>query len=167
VHTLTARAPSGPIRRRPVVLERGKTVKVDLASEPPPLSPEDPKKEALPATPPPSATLPPGHADWRHTAGFVALGVGGALLLSGAVLGSEAIGARDAYRGAPTQDGFDHASELQMWTNVAFIAGGVVAASGIALVLWPSPRAPGEPPAKAEALRVAPAPGGVLLEGSF
>lgn len=167
VHTLSARAPSRPIQRRPVLLERGKTGKVDLATEPPPPSPEEAKKEPAPPPPPPPPPPAPAGADWKRPVGFVALGVGGALLLSGVVLGSEAIGARDAYRGSPTQDGFDHASELQMWTNVAFIAGGVFAAGGIALVLWPSSHAPAEAPPKTEGLRLIPGPGGVLLRGAF
>jgi hypothetical protein len=181
VHTLSARAPSRPIQRRPVVLERGKTSKLDLATEPPPPSPEEAKKETPPPPPPPPPAPPPAGPDWKRPAGFVALGVGGALLLSGVVLGSEAIGARDVYRGAPTQDGLDHASELQTWTNVAFIAGGVVAAGGVALVLWPSAHAGGAPTAKTDgfassqesgpehrgALSVVPTPGGMLLRGAF
>jgi hypothetical protein len=98
--------------------------------------------------------------------GFTAIGVGGAMLLSGIVLGSEAIGARDTYRGAPTQFAYDHASELQMWTDVAFIAGSVVAAGGIALILWPSPKGSAEP-AKAEGISLVPLPGGLLLKGGF
>ena len=89
------------------------------------------------------------------------------MLLSGVVLGSEAIGARDTYRGAPTQFAYDHASELQMWTDVAFIAGAVVAAGGIALVVWPSSKAAAEPPAKTEGVSLVPLPGGLLLKGRF
>ncbi len=92
------------------------------------------------------------------------------------MLGSEAIGARDAYRGSPTQSTLDHATELQTWTNVAFVAGGVFAAAGIALVVWPSPKpaAPEQaalgPPAGRSAgsiVEVVPAPDGVLLRGAF
>ena len=89
------------------------------------------------------------------------------MLLSGIVLGSEAIGARDTYRGAPTQFAYDHASELQMWTDVAFIAGAVIAAGGVALVIWPSSKPSVEPAAKTENLSLVPLPGGLLLKGAF
>ena len=89
------------------------------------------------------------------------------MLLSGIVLGSEAIGARDAYRGAPTPFGYDHASELQTWTNVAFVAGGIMAAGGIALVVWPSPKGAGGPGTRSEVLSLIPAPGALLLRGRF
>jgi hypothetical protein len=168
VHTLSTRAPGKPIERRPVVLERGKTLDLDLATAPPALPSEPPKKEDVPA--PPSAPPPPPPAPsvgWRKPVGFTAAGVGGAFLLSGVVLGCEAIGARDVYRGNPTQGSYDHASELQTWTNVAFIAGAVLAAGGIALVVWPSPRPPPERPAAPEAIRVTPGPGGLLVQGAF
>jgi hypothetical protein len=165
VHTLSARAPGRPVQRRSVVLERGKTTKVDLVAEPAPPGPEDARKEPAPPAPPVLAAPPPRATDWKRPVGLVALGAGATLLLSGVVLGSEAIGARDAYRGAPSQGGFDHASELQMWTNVAFVAGGVLAAGGVALVVWPSPKA--GPDAAPQAVRLAPAPGGLVLGGAF
>jgi hypothetical protein len=168
VHSLSARAAGRPIERRPVVLERGKTTKLDLATEPAPPQAGDVKKE--PPPPPPPLPPPPPPADsggWRRAVGFTSIGVGGAMLLSGIVLGSEAIGARDTYRGAPTQFAYDHASELQMWTDVAFIAGAVVAAGGIALVVWPSSKAAAEPTAKTEGVSLVPLPGGLLLRGRF
>jgi hypothetical protein len=168
VHSLSARAAGRPIERRPVVLERGKTTKLDLATEPAPPQTGDVKKE--PPPPPPPLPPPPPPADsggWRRAVGFTSIGVGGAMLLSGIVLGSEAIGARDTYRGAPTQFAYDHASELQMWTDVAFIAGAVVAAGGIALVVWPSSKAAAEPTAKTEGVSLVPLPGGLLLKGRF
>jgi hypothetical protein len=169
VHSLSVRAPSRPIQRRPVVLERGKTIKLDLVTEPAPPQGEEPVRAQHPPPPPhPSPPAPPA-PEWKRPAGFIAIGVGGALVLSGIVLGSEAIGARDVYRGAPTQSTLDHASELQTWTNVAFVAGGVIAAGGVALVLWPAPKAPAGAPAEKHeaAVTLAPAPGGMLLQGAF
>jgi len=168
VHSLSARAAGRPIERRPVVLERGKTTKLDLVAEPAPPSTGDAKKE--PPPPPPPLPPPPPPADsggFRRAVGFTAIGVGGAMLLSGVVLGSEAIGARDTYRGAPTQFAYDHASELQMWTDVAFIAGAVVAAGGVVLVVWPSSKANVEPAARTEGVSLVPLPGGLLLKGAF
>jgi len=54
-----------------------------------------------------------------------------------------------------------------MWTDVAFIAGAVVAAAGVALVIWPSSKASIEAPAKTEGVSLVPLPGGLLLKGAF
>ena len=168
VHTLSTRNAGQSIERRPVVLERGKAAKLDLATEPPPPPSTAVAKNTAPSPAPPPPPPPPVETGtWRHPAGFTAIGVGAALLLSGIVLGSETVGARDAYRGAPTQATYDHASELEMWTNVAFIAGGVMAAGGIALVLWPTSHASADPAAKPEGIRLSLAPGGFLMRGAF
>jgi hypothetical protein len=170
VHTLSARVAGKPIGRRSVVLERGKVAKVDLSAEPMAAPPTEAAKEPPPPPPPPPPAPPPpaeGAVSLRKAAGFTTVGVGGALLLSGVVLAAETLGARDAYRGAPTPDTYGHASELEMWTNVAFIAGGVLAAGGLALVLWPSSHASAAPSAPVEGLRLTPGPGGVLLRGAF
>ncbi len=168
VHTLSTRSPGKPIERRPVVLERGKTLDLDLSTAPPPPSSEPPRKEETPPPPPPPPpAVPPPSGGWRQPVGFATVGVCGALLLSGVVLGCEAIGPLDVYRGNPTQGSYDHASELQAWTNVAFIAGGVLAAGGIALVVWPSPKPAPEKAPPPEAVRITPGPGGVLVQGAF
>jgi hypothetical protein len=165
VHTLSARMGGDPVARRPVVLERGKTAKLDL-SFPPPSMPAREAQAALRAPAPARVALPASDAiGWRPAAGFTAVGVGGAMLLAGLVLGSEAVGARDAYRGAPTQATYDHATELQMWTNVAFVGGSVLAAGGIALLVWPSPsRDRGTQAAK---VSLVPGPGRLLVTGAF
>lgn len=167
VHTLSARIPGRPIVRRPVVFERGKATKVDLANEPaPPPAPDAKKEEAPPPPPPPPPPAPAEGGSLRRTLGFTAVGMGGAFLLSGVVLGSEAVGAVHAYRQSPSLFGADHASELETWTDVAFVAGGVFAAAGIALVVWPSSHATASA-APAEGVSLAPAPGGFLLRGAF
>jgi hypothetical protein len=166
VHTLSTRAPGQPIERRAVVLERGKVLDLDLATTPAAPNAPPPKKEEPPPPPPPPPPPAPS-AGWRQPVGFTAIGVGAAFLLSGTVFGAESIGARDVYRGAPTQATYDHASELQMWTNVSFVVGGVLAAGGIALVVWPKPKPGGEPAPRPDALRLTPAPGGLLLQGAF
>ncbi|HEY1691161.1 MAG TPA: hypothetical protein VGG39_03315 [Polyangiaceae bacterium] len=167
VHTLSARAPGKPIERRPVVLERGKATKVDLAAEPPPPpTPDAKKEEPPPPPPPPPPPAPPEGGSLRRALGFTSIGVGGAFLLSGIVLGSEAVGAVHAYRQSPSLFGADHAAELETWTDVAFVAGAILAAGGVALVVWPSPHAAASA-APAEGVSLAPAPGGFLLRGAF
>jgi hypothetical protein len=41
------------------------------------------------------------------------------------VLGLEAADAKNAYDAAPVQATYDHASSMQTWTTVVFVAGGV------------------------------------------
>ena len=94
--------------------------------------------------------------------GIAATGVGGATLLAGVLLGFEANDANNAYVAPPAHATYDHASALQAWTNVAFIAGGVITAGGLALIFWPSHSA--TEPAKAE---VSLLPGGLLVKGAF
>jgi hypothetical protein len=130
VHTLTVRPVGGPIEQISLVLRSGTTTPVALpASEPAALSAG---RESSPA---------PSGVDLRTSSGLVALGAAGIALLGGALLGSEALGARDAYAAAPTAASFDHANELARWTNVAWVTGGVLAAGGLVLVLWPASHA--------------------------
>jgi hypothetical protein len=178
VHTLSVRVPNRPIERRPLVLERGQTSKMDVTAAMPtaaggagPAS----KDTGGPSTPPQQspASEPPASRPLR-TIGFVALGVGGAMLLGGVVLGVEALDARNAYNAAPTGPAFDHANGLATWTTVAFVAGGVVAAGGLVLVLLPASRAEGSSSPvgpregqKGEVLMIAPTLGGLVLKGVF
>lgn len=160
VHTLTVRTPGGAIERRSVVLERGKTATLDLATAPP--SPA-PINHAAPQAPPPPEPAPqPTHGDWRTPVGIAATGVGGATLLAGVLLGVEANDAKNAYVASPAQATYNHASSLQTWTNVAFIAGGVITAAGVVLIVWPALGSSG--PARAE---VSVVPGGMLVKGAF
>ena len=176
VHTLSVRVPDRPIERRPVVLERGQTTKMDV-TVPAPASAGGAGagggaaggggNQVTQPPPSPSGEAPPARP--LRTAGFVAIGVGGAMLLGGVVLGVEALDARTAYNASPAQATFDHANGLATWTNVAFIAGGIVAAGGIVLVLLPGPHKEGAKggDASSGALVVAPALGGVVLKGAF
>jgi hypothetical protein len=107
--------------------------------------------------------VPSPSSDWKKPVGIAATGVGGATLLAAVLLGFEATDAKNAYVAAPAHATYDHASALQTWTNVAFVAGGVITAGGLALILWPSSHGPAEP-AKAE---VSLLPGGLLVKGAF
>ncbi len=142
-HVLTVRPAGLPIERRDVSLEAGKVAEVEiteaqLAAAKKPVDPVTPPavdtpipvtSKVEPPVPAPSSPVKP--------LGFVLLGTGGALLLGGVVLGTQALGARDAYNVAPTREAFDHAGGLQTWTTVAFVSGVLVAVAGVTLVLLP------------------------------
>jgi len=142
VHALSVRAPGKPIDRRDVSLEQGKTTTLELRDDPvakPRTEPEPPKTlpvfapAAAPPPPPPRATY------WipRRVVGVGLAGLGVAAIGSGIVFGLSANDAKSAYDAGPTRASFDHASSLETWTNVALIAGGVLVAGGIVLVVWP------------------------------
>jgi tetratricopeptide (TPR) repeat protein len=163
VHTLTVRPASGTIEHRSVVLERGKTTSLDLAAAPAAATADaHPPTVATSPPPAPEERPPPAPFDWKKTVGIAATGVGGATLLAGVLLGFEANDAKNAYVAAPAHATYDHASALQTWTDVAFIAGGVFTAGGLALLFWPGPKA--SEPAKAE---VSVVPGGLILKGVY
>jgi len=170
VHTLMVRSPSGSIERRQVVVERGKTAQLDLATAPP--ATPSPAPNATPAPPPPPETPPEGtpppaaRSDWKKPVGLTLMGVGGATLLAGVVLGLEAEDAKNAYDAAPVQATYDHASSLQTWTTVAFVTGGVLAAGGIALFLWPSHTQATEP-STTTGVEIVPGLGGAAIRGAF
>ena len=166
VHSLAIQAQGLPIQHRDVTLELGKTTRLRLTPEPAP-PPPAPKAESAP--PPAEEPLPAIGAssptrEIRRDVGFGVAGAGIASLGAGIILGVSALSARDAYNAAPTQVAYDHASSLQTWTDVAFIAGGVFVAAGAALVLWP---APASRPMHEPTVSVAPLPGGVVLRGVF
>jgi hypothetical protein len=182
-HTVSARAPDGAIDHKPVSLELAKGTTLVLTAAAPTSTTPPPPKPVEPPPPPPAAP-PPDTSGWtttRHTVGLVALGFGGAALLSGIVLGLQAKSAKDAYDGAPSQAGYDHASALQTWTNVAFIGGALFAVGGAALEFWPASKtqgAPptteqpaGEPPAESNRttplVAISPTLGGAVVWGSF
>jgi hypothetical protein len=174
VHTLSVRVAERPIERRPLVLERAQASNVDVTT-PKPSAPGTATTGAPPSPPPGSPGASPSRP--LRTAGFVAMGVGGSMLLGGVVLGVEALDARSAYNAAPAQATYDHANGLATWTNVAFVTGGLIAAGGVVLVLLaPSRKEPGstQPPAepkdvpKGEVLMmIVPSPGGIAVKGVF
>lgn len=163
-HVLTVRPTGFPVERRDVSLEGGKSVEVEIteaqlvaakkAAEPAP----PPKVEAPPPPPPPPPKVEPAPTSPLKPLGFALAGTGGALLLGGVVLGTQALGARDAYNAGPTREGYDHASGLQTWTTVALLSGVVVAAAGVTLILLPT--------SKTET-KVSLTPTSVVLGGTF
>jgi hypothetical protein len=127
VHSLIVHPPDRAVTRLPLVLKSGVATRVDLPER---------AATSLPAPPPPERT----GADVRRTAGWVVIGAAGAALLSAVLLGIEALDARNVYDANPTQATSNHALSLQRWTNVAWVAGGVLLAGGLVLVVWPTPR---------------------------
>ena len=159
VHSLSVRAAGKSIERRDVTLDAGKVSTFELKDTPK----VEPKVEK-PPPPPPPPPLPPRLQEsfWttRRAVGVGVAGVGFMSVLSGVILGLEANSARDAYNAAPTQASFDHAGSLQTWTNITFIAGGVLLAGGVALVVIPEKD-------EGKTVKVGVAPGGAMLAGSF
>ena len=160
VHGLSVRAPGKPIERRDVTLQTGKLVSIELKDEPKIV----PKVEPEPVKPPPVVVPPPPppRPYWitRRVIGVGVGGVGIAALGSTIILGTSANSAKTAYNAGPTREGFDHASSLQTWTNVALVSGFVLVAGAAALVLWPDRDGEGR-------VNVGAAPGGGLVTGKF
>lgn len=85
----------------------------------------------------------PKQGNKLRTAGFVAAGVGGAMLVSGVVTGlmsrSAHSSGRDACRGSlcpeSSRSDFDRAKSLASVTNVLLIGGTLVAATGVTLIV--------------------------------
>lgn len=163
VHTLTVRIPDKPIERRDLTLEAGKIANLELKDEPPPKTEPEPVKEvdepARPEPPPPRAREP--FWNTMRVVGVGIAGVGVAALGAGAILGTSANGAKDAYDAAPTRAAFDHASSLETWTNVALISGALLVAGGVVLVVLPVTDKP------EGRVKVGAAPGGVVVGGTF
>jgi hypothetical protein len=157
VHALIVRTKGRPIERMSVVLSRGTTTKLDISGAQSGTSPTPPPPEAHPTATSAGTTQA---TPLRNAAGFAILGAGATALLAGALLGVQALGARDAYNAAPTSAGYDHATAMQTWTTAAFVSGGVLAAAGLVLVLWPAtPTSTSSSAAKAAQARR----GGVLV----
>ncbi len=176
-HVITATAPGKREMRQTLDAQgEGKIVPFDLQplADAPATPPPGPKP-AGPITPPVKDTAPPPSSSLK-TIGIVTGGVGVAGLLTGSVLGLIARGkwadASCPNNICPTQAQQDDAVAAKGLANgatYAFIAGGVLAAAGVALVIAaPSSAAP----AKATAtLRLAPQAGlgaaGLTLGGEF
>lgn len=112
----------------------------------------------------------------RKTLGYVALAGGGAGLIVGAVGGFVALGKRSELDDSPdcrkdqclptAQDKVDSFRTMRMVSSVGFIAGGVLAGAGVALLLsGGSSKAESARPAPRLALRVQ--TNGITLDGSF
>jgi hypothetical protein len=166
IHTLSVRIPNKPIERRDVTLEAGKVTNLELKEEPkvaPKPEPEPVREQAVdPVEPVPARLREPPFWTTLKVVGVGLAGVGVAALAATAILGTSANGAKEAYEAAPSRAGYDHASSLETWTNVTLASGAILAAGGVALILFPigadSPDAH---------VRMGVAPGGLVLRGGF
>ncbi len=147
IHTLSIRAPGKPIERRDVTLEAGKASSLKLEEQAKVVEKkvEEPPPPPPPPSPPAQPQVAPRESFWttRRVIGVGVAGAGVAILGGGIVLGLSANGAKDAYNASPSREAFDHASSLQTLTNVALIAGVLVAAGGVVLVVLPDKSAEG------------------------
>jgi hypothetical protein len=139
VHTLTVRSAGRAIIRVPVVLRAAFTTRMDLPLAAPP--------PATATTGAPAAAFAPTPArpsmDTGAAVGWVAVGAGTAILLSGVLLRVEATDSASVYNQNQNLDPAlrDRATNLQSWANAAWIAGGTLLPVGLALLLWPRPAA--------------------------
>lgn len=137
-------------------LEKALAAKARTPAAPAPEVKPEPKPASLPAAPAvgpkpsaqvvPTATLTddPGPPSWPRTAGWVAVGTGGALVVTGIVLGALVSSKASAYdEGKDGSKTYDELAEIadqgrgyEKAELGTLIAGGVLAAAGGGLVLW-------------------------------
>lgn len=91
--------------------------------------------------------------------------IGGGL---GTVFGLSALGARDDFEASQRtdRDAHDKAASMKLLTNVAFIGGGVIAATGLVLVLT-APKKTSTMAHLQNTTFLGASPQGVFLSGSF
>ncbi|MEB2312737.1 MAG: hypothetical protein OZ921_00975 [Sorangiineae bacterium] len=168
-HTLLIIKATGQVERRVVSLTAGATVEVDTRA---PARDGAAIPRATPLAPPAKHPVDPESNDARpssgsatlRTVGYALAGAGLGALGGAVFLGLSANDAKSAYDGTPTRDTYDHAKSLERNTNLMLIAGGVLTAGGVGLVLWQSTGGRGA--AKATVgLRATPS--AFLAEGSF
>ncbi len=167
-HTLTLKRAGGVSEERSVELEAGNTTELDSeasADEEPQSQPtqkevklSEPKKHPVRVE-----SKSPG--PWQ-TIGWVATGAGVAALGGGALLGISAKDAADTYNATPSRETFDHAKGLESKTNIMFIAGGVLTAAGVGILVWQATKGEEKAPGSTEvSLKLSPR--AVWAEGRF
>ncbi|MGH7440310.1 MAG: hypothetical protein ACRENE_31845 [Polyangiaceae bacterium] len=172
-HKFTFVLPDGTkVDKTVLVIESQKNQRVAVtlgASAPPTPAPAS----SAPVAGAPATTPEPGHGSSGSplkTVGFVVAGVGAAGLVVGAVFGSMALATKGS--NCPTESTCAPGTASQALgqgtvSTVGFVAGGVLAAGGVALVLL----APKHADATGATLQAAPAVGssqaGVILRGSW
>lgn len=157
-HTLQVTRADGATDKRSVTFAAGKTLDVDADErpEPQPDAPKVKKVELAESKKVPVNEAQKGPSAWK-TVGFLSIGAGVAALGGGALLGLSAKDAEDTYKKQPTRETFDHAKGLEQSTNIMLIAGGVLTAGGIALVIWQSGKKEKPPTEATVGLRLGPA----------
>lgn len=173
-HTLTLETKDGMTEQRKVTLVAGKHTEVDSEAKPETdeqsseTAPPETKKKKVELAPPAKHPVgeDSGGSSALETVGWIATGAGVAAVGGGVLLGLSAKDAASTYDATPSQATYDHAMGLQTKTNVMLIAGGVVAAAGVGLVIWQSTKGH-EHPQKDAQVDVKATPNGIWAEGSF
>jgi hypothetical protein len=119
-----------------------------------------------PLAPRPETAAPPPPPSSRKTYAIVAFGVAGAGVAAGIITGVVGLEANDQYNasGNTSRPLRDRALTMRTASDVAWIGGGVFAATGVALLLW-SPSPSSAPASGSVTVRAFPA--GASLAGSF
>lgn len=166
-HEIVITRSDGSSDTKQVKLTVGKTLDLDAEARPEPEAEKKPEPEtevelSEPAKRPIEVKSDSG--PWK-TIGYVSLGAGIAALGGGALLGLSAKDAEDTYKASPTRETFDHAKGLESKTNIMFIAGGVLTAGGVGLLIWGGPKPKEKPVEASVGFRVG--PGQLVAEGRF
>ena len=170
-HVIVAKAGATARTLYVQVLEHeAKEVPIDLAApEPPPVDTGAPSPEK-PATPSP----PPHRGPWL-TVGIVTLTAGGAALVLGTIAGAVSIAQTSNIQsscnvnvcppvlpdGTSTDSAISKAKTFAAVSDVGFIAGGVLAAAGVAFVVV------GSSHGSKSSMALSAGPGSVMLSGTF
>ncbi|HRI68220.1 MAG TPA: hypothetical protein PK156_28515 [Polyangium sp.] len=155
-HRMSVIQRGAPGQNREIMLELGKMTTLDINAEVSfvKLHAPEPTTDVVPVKTLPSATNP--RTNPRKTAGFITLGVGGAGFVFGGIMGILAISEKQTVaahcHGTARYDcdatGISAVEKMRVYANpstIGFVAGGVLAATGVVLVLT-SPRQTKEEP---------------------
>jgi hypothetical protein len=131
--------PDGRIDRRRVHVAAGGSVRVEIAQPPPTAAPEPAAATVRPANTSTGRSERQEHASTSPVAvaGWVTLAGSAAVAGVSIALGVMALDARDEFDAKKwaDQDLHDRAATLRTWTNVGWVATGVLAAVGITLLV--------------------------------
>jgi hypothetical protein len=160
---LTATFPDGHVETRPVTITAGASTSVDfppLPVEPPPVAPP----AEPPIVPPAKGPTDGDSSSTTRTAAWITLGASAAFAGTAVVLGLGTLSARDAFdaSGDTSASQRDQALTLRTWTNVAWVAAGAAAVTGVVLFVLPSGSQRGAGTAEIRAL-----PGGLSVNGHY
>lgn len=147
-YTLILRSKEGETKRREITLEPGREVVIEVDFAPP--SPDPPPRPVpIPLPPPKLVPVPPApetEATPLYWPGGLALGVGGAGLIAGTVLGGLAMARASDFQNdecdgnscyADSEDDAADILQLAHGATGALVAGGVLSAVGVVLLIVP------------------------------
>ena len=156
--------------KREVELTAGEVVDLDVTE---PLPEPEPEPAAPPPPPPlidepepePVVHVDPSSPKTRKIIGYSAVGAGVVSAGVAVALGFKTLSARDTFEEQRTQQSYDDAKQLRLWTNVAWAGAVVLGGVGTTLLLWPEdkPRKTTED----SSFSLSATPTGVQLRGSF